>query len=76
MADKKGKQRGRVKGKVAEDKAAYGDDWQTLSSAELGKEINKVEDRMFKAARDLNFEEAARLRDLLHNMKEKMIQNS
>lgn len=73
---KKGKQRGRVKGKVAEDKAAYGDDWQTLSSAELGKEINKVEDRMFKAARDLNFEEAARLRDLLHNMKEKMIQNS
>ncbi len=73
---KKGKQRGRVKGKVAEDSASYGDDWQTMSSAELGKEINKVEDRMFKAARDLNFEEAARLRDLLHNMKDKMIQNS
>ncbi len=73
---KKGKQRGRVKGKVAEDKATYGDDWQTLSSAELGKEINKVEDRMFKAARDLNFEEAAKLRDQLHAMKERMIQNS
>ena len=73
---KKGKQRGRVKGKVAEDKATYGDDWQTLSSAELGKEINKVEDRMFKAARDLNFEEAAKLRDQLHSMKERMIQNS
>ena len=73
---KKGKQRGRVKGKVAEDKATYGDDWQTLSSAELGKEIQKVEDRMFKAARDLNFEEAAKLRDQLHAMKERMIQNS
>jgi excinuclease ABC subunit B len=31
---------------------------------------------MFKAAKDLNFEEAAKLRDLLHSMKEKMIQNS
>ncbi|WP_370293193.1 excinuclease ABC subunit UvrB [Thalassolituus sp.] len=74
---KKGKQRGRLKQAVAEDSAGYSaDDWKHLSSAELGKRISKVEDDMFKAAKDLNFEEAARLRDLLHEMKEKMIANS
>ncbi|MEK9711278.1 MAG: excinuclease ABC subunit UvrB [Thalassolituus sp.] len=74
---KKGKNRGRVRGQVAEKDAAYNsDDWKHLNSAELGKRISKVEDDMFKAAKDLNFEEAARLRDLLHSMKEKMIENS
>ncbi len=74
---KKGKQRGRLKQAVAEDSAGYSaDEWKHLSSAELGKRISKVEDDMFKAAKDLNFEEAARLRDLLHEMKEKMIANS
>jgi len=74
---KKGKNRGRVRGQVAEKDAAYNsDDWKHLNSAELGKRISKVEDDMFKAAKDLNFEEAARLRDLLHQMKEKMIENS
>jgi excinuclease ABC subunit B len=74
---KKGKQRGRAKQQVAEKEAAYSaDDWQHLNSAELGKRISKIEDDMFKAAKDLNFEEAAKLRDLLHSMKEKMIENS
>jgi len=70
----KGKTRGR---KVAEDQAGYAaDDWQALSAAELVKRVAKVEDQMFKAAKDLNFEEAARLRDLLHQMKNKVIENS
>ncbi|MCA6058319.1 excinuclease ABC subunit UvrB [Thalassolituus sp. ST750PaO-4] len=70
----KGKTRGR---KVAEDQAGYAaDDWQALSAAELVKRMAKVEDQMFKAAKDLNFEEAARLRDLLHQMKNKVIENS
>ncbi|MAY14464.1 MAG: excinuclease ABC subunit B [Oceanospirillaceae bacterium] len=70
----KGKTRGR---KVAEDQAGYAaDDWQALSAAELVKRVAKVEDQMFKAAKDLNFEEAARLRDLLHLMKNKVIENS
>ncbi|UZK03944.1 excinuclease ABC subunit UvrB [Venatoribacter cucullus] len=68
------KTRGR---KVAEDKGAYGSgDWQHLPAAELVKQVAKVEDQMFKAARDLHFEEAARLRDLLHEMKQKVIANS
>lgn len=74
---KKGKQRGRARQQVAEKEAGYSaDDWQHLNAAELGKRISKIEDDMFKAAKDLNFEEAAKLRDLLHSMKEKMIQNS
>ena len=74
---KKGKQRGRARQQVTEKEAGYSaDDWQHLNAAELGKRISKIEDDMFKAAKDLNFEEAAKLRDLLHSMKEKMIQNS
>jgi len=73
---KKGKGRSRGR-KVAEDKAAYGaDDWRSLEAAELVKRVAQVEDQMFKAAKDLNFEEAARLRDQLHEMKQKVIENS
>ena len=73
---KKGKGRGRSR-KVAEDKAAYqGDDWRELSAADLVKRVGETEDQMFKAAKDLNFEEAARLRDLLHEMKQQVIENS
>lgn len=73
----RGKKSGRGKQQVAEKDAAYtADDWKYLSSGELGKRISKVEDDMFKAAKDMNFEKAASLRDLLHSMKDKMIMNS
>ena len=70
--------KGRARGKrVAETAADYNaSDWQSLPAAKLGSEISRVEDEMFTAAKDLNFEEAARLRDVLHQMKEKMIANS
>jgi excinuclease ABC subunit B len=75
-----GSKKGRGKGKqnkVADNKASYGEDnWRDLPASELPKRISKTEDAMFKAAQDLNFEEAARLRDLLHEMKETMIANS
>lgn len=61
---------------VADSNAAYGESWQTLSPKDLVKTISKTEDQMYQAARDLNFEEAARLRDLLHEMKERVIVNS
>lgn len=65
----RGKNSGRGKQKVAEKGADYAtDDWKHLSSSELGKRIIKVEDDMFKAAKDLDFEKAASLRDLLHSM--------
>lgn len=61
---------------VADSNAAYGESWQALSPKDLVKTISKTEDQMYQAARDLNFEEAARLRDLLHEMKERVIVNS
>jgi excinuclease ABC subunit B len=68
---------GRSKQKVAENTADYNaNDWQHLPAHKLGARVSAVEDQMFKAAKDLNFEEAARLRDLLHRMKEQMIANS
>lgn len=73
---KKGKGRGKAK-KVAETAADYNtDNWQNLPAAKLVERIARVEDDMFKAAKDLDFEEAAKLRDLLHSMKERVIANS
>lgn len=63
--------------RVAETAADYTtDDWKNLPATELVGRIKQVEDAMFKAAQDLNFEEAARLRDTLHEMKERLIENS
>ncbi|WP_420590304.1 excinuclease ABC subunit UvrB [Bacterioplanoides sp.] len=75
------KSKGRGKGnrvrQVAEDAAGYGtEDWKSLPAAKLVQRVAEVEDQMFKAAKDLDFEEAARLRDLLHEMKQKVIENS
>lgn len=62
--------------KVADNQAGYGDDWRTMNPQELVKACAKVEDQMYKAAQDLNFEEAARLRDQLHEMKQQIVVNS
>ncbi len=49
---------------VAEDKAKY----DTLSPEILMKKIKKLEDQMYQHARDLEFEEAARVRDEIKNI--------
>jgi excinuclease ABC subunit B len=46
--------------KVAEKSADYG---RITKPADAAKIIKQLEDRMYAAARDLEFEEAARLRD-------------
>jgi excinuclease ABC subunit B len=67
-----GKKKGR-KGerKVAEREALY--DPAELSPSELLKEISRTEDGMHEAAQNLEFEEAARLRDRLHELKERQL---
>ena len=50
---------GRGPRKVAESRSAY----ETMTPEQLNREAAKLEKRMLKAARDLEFEEAARLRD-------------
>ncbi|TDO13882.1 MULTISPECIES: excinuclease ABC subunit UvrB [Halomonas] len=67
---KKGKGR-RGERKVAEREALY--DPADLSPSELLKEISRTEDGMHEAAQNLEFEEAARLRDRLHELKERQL---
>ncbi|MDN3520911.1 excinuclease ABC subunit UvrB [Halomonas ramblicola] len=67
---RKGKGR-RGERKVAEPKAVY--DPADLSPEELHKELTRVEDAMFEAAQNLEFEAAARLRDRLHELKERQL---
>ena len=61
--------RGRAKkeyDKVAETKASY----NSLTTDQAIKEIAKLEKKMFKHAKDLEFEEAAQTRDEIANLRE------
>ncbi len=51
---------------VGDDKVPY----DVLSPEQLMKKAAKLEKQMLKAARDLEFEEAARLRDEVHRMRD------
>ncbi|ALM52647.1 excinuclease ABC subunit UvrB [Halomonas huangheensis] len=57
--------------KVAEDKAGY--DVSSLSVEDLRKEMSRLENEMLEAAQNLEFEEAARLRDRLHELREQQL---
>lgn len=62
--------RGRGKGgKVAE----AAEDYANLSPAQLAARIKALEQQMYRHARDLEFEEAGRVRDQLHRLKEKAL---
>ncbi|WP_431023260.1 excinuclease ABC subunit UvrB [Halomonas sp. H5] len=67
---KKGSRR-RGERKVAEPQGIY--DPAALSPEALVKEVSRLEDAMFEAAQNLEFEEAARLRDRLHELKERQL---
>jgi len=69
-----GKAKGR--GKVAEQASDYMANPAAMTSVEINKRISQVEDEMFKAAKELQFEEAARLRDELLALKDRLIKNS
>ncbi|PJK12699.1 excinuclease ABC subunit B [Lysobacteraceae bacterium NML120232] len=47
-------------------------DLNRLSPAELGKRIEQMEAKMYQHARDLEFEEAAKLRDEVQKLRERM----
>ncbi|GAA0571989.1 excinuclease ABC subunit UvrB [Halomonas salifodinae] len=67
---KKGSRR-RGERKVAEPQGIY--DPAALSPEALVKEVSRLEDAMFEAAQNLEFEEAAWLRDRLHELKERQL---
>jgi excinuclease ABC subunit B len=56
-------------GKVAEPQAEY----KVLSPKQLGKKIKQLEDAMYKHAKNLEFEEAARLRDEIKILQEQVL---
>jgi excinuclease ABC subunit B len=69
----------KIGGKGKSRKASSADEQlgvEHMGVHELNKHMSKVEDAMMMAAKELNFEEAARLRDELHHIKELMIKNS
>ena len=55
--------------KVAEKAAEYDIDPKQLTSAELAKTMNRLEDKMYEAAKNLEFEQAAHYRDQLEKLK-------
>ncbi len=55
-------------GKVAEDQA----DYKAMSPREMGKFLVSLEEKMYQHARDLEFEEAAAVRDQIHALKKVM----
>ncbi|PAU79260.1 excinuclease ABC subunit UvrB [Halomonas salipaludis] len=59
--------------KVAEGQGDYAASLDSLDAAGLTREISRLEDAMFEAAQSLEFEEAARLRDRLHEHKERLL---
>ena len=64
----KGKQR-----KVAEPEANYQTDVSKLTPGDIQKEITRLEDEMYKAAKELEFERAAQIRDELVQLKQHIL---
>ncbi|WP_210395025.1 excinuclease ABC subunit UvrB [Motiliproteus sediminis] len=64
-----GKKAGRGARKVAESSPVYQTDPAALSAKELSREINRLEDQMYQAAKNLEFEKAAQYRDQLQALK-------
>jgi excinuclease ABC subunit B len=59
--------------KVAEKGGDYQDRLARMNSAELAREINALQEKMYEHARNLEFEEAAKLRDQIHTINEQYV---
>ena len=59
--------------KVAEKGGDYLDRLARMNSAELAREINALQEKMYEHARNLEFEEAAKLRDQIHTINEQYV---
>ncbi|WP_421863840.1 excinuclease ABC subunit UvrB [Motiliproteus sp.] len=65
-----GKKAAKSSRKVAEPKADYSTDPQAMSPKELSRAITKLEDQMYEASKNLEFEQAAYFRDELQKLKQ------
>ncbi|WP_421210173.1 excinuclease ABC subunit UvrB [Aeromonas sp. 602396] len=57
--------------KAAEQQGEY----HVLSASEIAKEIKRMEEQMFQHARDLEFEQAAALRDQIQHLRSELIES-
>lgn len=74
--DRKGKgKRGSYQqmGKVAQDRAQYEEEVAAMSPKQVGKLIRRLEAEMLEHARNLEFEEAARVRDRISRLNEQLV---
>jgi excinuclease ABC subunit B len=64
-----------TKRKVSEKKGAYGRAKPVVSEdpKEMGRELVALEEKMFEHARNLEFEEAAAVRDRLEKLREQLL---
>ncbi|MAY02734.1 MAG: excinuclease ABC subunit B [Gammaproteobacteria bacterium] len=69
----KGKRSYRQFRQVAEDSGKYAKDLHSMSPAELAHEIKRLEEQMYESARNLEFEEAAKVRDQIAVLNEQFI---
>jgi len=68
--------RGRGRGrKVAERRAAYAAEIKDLSPTALARKLKQMEEQMYEHAKNLEFEEAARVRDELTEIKQQAFLN-
>ena len=62
----------KTQGKNAKKVAEPGAHYQWLHPKELAKEIKRLENQMFEHARNLEFEQAATLRDQIHELQQQL----
>ncbi|ANB18507.1 excinuclease ABC subunit UvrB [Dokdonella koreensis] len=66
--------KGRGRGAAAARKVAeQAEDYRSLSPDQVAARIKQLEARMYKHAQDLEFEDAARLRDQIHRLREQAL---
>ena len=65
-----GRKASRTAKKVAEQAGDYQVDPADMSPKDLSKAMTKLEDKMYEAAKNLEFELAAKYRDELNNLKQ------
>src|SRR5690625_4762129 len=64
------------KRKLAEGRAGYTARGELRNTADLLKEVTRLEQEMFECARNLEFERAASLRDQIHDLKQQALVNA
>ena len=66
-AEKESRGKGKGKGSRVAEEAV---DYRTLEPAQIAKKLQQLEQKMYQHARDLEFEDAARVRDQIRQLKE------